>query len=451
MKTTWKSFLKKLIIISLPIILQQLFLNLASLLDTLMVGQLDDHSISGVYIATQIIFVANLMIFGSIEGCGVYFSQFFGNHDEEHTYNCYALKYVFSIIIALIEFLILFIFSNQLVSLFTSNQEEIAIATKYLKIVSYTLIPYAISICISTTLRETHQPLMPMIITFIGIVFNFTFNYFLIYGVWIFPCLKASGAAYGTLINRLVESLLLILYVVISKQKFQQHFFKHFKIESNLFKQILIKSLPLLVNETLWSLSQTILVYFFSQADAIATSVLPIVQTIFNLLFVVLLGLGNGISIEVGNTIGKGDNETAQTRAYLSLLFTTLICIILGIFLFSFSSIIPTFYQGLSSEVQLLASYCIKYSAFYLLINGVNTTIFFLLRSGGKTSIVFLFDSCYGWIVSLPIAFILVKCTSLSFVQLYMIIYSIDIIKTLIGMILIIKKKWLRNLTTSLQ
>lgn len=53
-------FIKKLFLVSLPIIIQQLFLNLASLLDTLMVGQLDEASISGVYIATQIVFVIKL-------------------------------------------------------------------------------------------------------------------------------------------------------------------------------------------------------------------------------------------------------------------------------------------------------------------------------------------------------------------------------------------------------
>ena len=86
-------FFKKLLLISFPIILQQLFLNFASLLDTLMVGQLDEISISGVYVATQIVFVANLMIFGSIEGLSVFFSQFFGKRDDKHLKNTFAYKH----------------------------------------------------------------------------------------------------------------------------------------------------------------------------------------------------------------------------------------------------------------------------------------------------------------------------------------------------------------------
>ena len=76
-------FIKKLTLIAIPIILQQLFLNIASLLDTLMVGQLDEANVSGVYIATQIIFVVNLMMFGSIEGGIVFFCQFLENKTKE--------------------------------------------------------------------------------------------------------------------------------------------------------------------------------------------------------------------------------------------------------------------------------------------------------------------------------------------------------------------------------
>ena len=100
-------FFKKLLLISFPIILQQLFLNFASLLDTLMVGQLDEISISGVYVATQIVFVANLMIFGSIEGLSVFFSQFFGKKDDKHLKNTFAYKFVYSIIVAIFEIIII--------------------------------------------------------------------------------------------------------------------------------------------------------------------------------------------------------------------------------------------------------------------------------------------------------------------------------------------------------
>ena len=80
----------------------------------------------------------------------------------------------------------------------------------------------------------------------------------------------------------------------------------------------------------------------------------------------------------------------------------------------------------------------------------MNTTLFFLLRAGGKTEIVFLFDSFYCWVISIPIAYFLSEFTSLSFENIYMLIYSIEIIKTLIGVILLLSKKWYKNLILDL-
>ena len=440
-------FIKRLTLISLPIILQQLFLNLASLLDTMMVGQLDEISISGVYIATQIVFVCNLMIFGSIEGASVFFCQFFGIKDKDHLKNCYALKYLFSGGIGLLLTIIILIFAKPLSSLFLSNPLEIEVAVKYLNFVALSFVPYALSVTISSSLRETHRSLSPMIITLIGVLLNFTFNYLFIFGNFNFPKMGASGAAIGTLIDRVVEMVLLIGYLLFRKIDFSQNFFSSLKIEKRLLKNVIIKSIPLFLNETLWSLAQFILVYLFTKCDGIATTVLPIVQTIFNLIFVVSLGLGNGVSIIVGNTIGEGNYQDSQNQAYQSLVFTLVTGVVLGLGLFLSADLITSIYTGVGEQAKKLAAYFIRFNAIYLIINSINTTLFFLLRAGGKTEIVFFFDSCYGWIISIPFAIILVNCTSLSLKQVYIFVYLMDLLKTVIGMILLLSKKWYKNLT----
>ena len=428
--------------------MQQLFLNFASLLDTLMVGQLDEISISGVYVATQIVFVANLMIFGSIEGLSVFFSQFFGKRDDKHLKNTFAYKFVYSIIAAIFEIIIIAIFGKNLVSLFVETNQEIQVALDYLYIVIFSIVPFAISVTIASTLREIHHPVSPMVITAIGIIMNFFFNYVFIFGKLGFPTLGASGAAIGTLINRLVEMILLVIVVIVKKYPFSQNFIHSFKIEKELSKRILLKSIPLFLNETLWSLTQIILVFFFTKCDSIATSVLPIVQTIFNLLFVVLLGLGNGVSIVVGNTIGESKYEEAQKQAYYSLTLTIASCLILGAFLASCSSLITGLYKGVGEEAKKIASKLIRFSSAYLLINGVNTSLFFLLRGGGKTGVVFFFDSFYGWVVSIPLAFVLSSCTNISFINMYIVVYLSDSLKMIVGFILLLSKKWYKNLTS---
>lgn len=441
-------YIKKLFIISFPIILQQLFTNFASLLDTLMVGQLDEISISGIYVATQIVFVANLMMAGSLEGSTIFFSQFYGAKDEENMKKIFAYKFIFSIFIGIVTMLVMIFLGRNIALMFTNDENVINVAMSYLNIVSFGMIPFAITSSISSSLREVHNTLSPMLINLIGIISNFIFNYLFIFGKLGFPYMGASGAAVGTLINRLVEVVLIVIYLYIKRNKYQfcHRFFHHFFIQKGLFKNVLLKSIPLFLNETLWSLTQFFLAFLLTQCDSIATTVLPMVQTIYNLLFVTMLGLGNGISIIVGNTIGRGEFNQAQKQAYDSIFFTLICGIILGISLFGASDLIVSLYKGVSLSAQDLASVLIKFSGLSLLINGINTTLFFLLRSGGKSGVVFFFDSVYGWIIMLPFAFVLVNFTSLSLMVVYMLVYSIDIIKIVIGSILILKRKWYKNL-----
>ncbi len=447
MKKEFLVFIKKLFLVSLPIIIQQLFLNIASLLDTLMVGQLDEKSISGVYIATQIVFVINLMIFGAVEGGSVFLCQFKGGENKNNLTKSFVFKSYFSTFIAILATLIVLIFNKQLVSCFSKDKEVIKIACDYIFIVSVSFIPYALTNSLSTSMRELDHLIPPTVITFIGILFNTLINYLLIYGKFSFPALGAKGAAIGTLVERIFEILALIILTIWKKYEFTYRLKNNLKIERKMFFTFLKKSLPLLINETLWSIGQTLLIYFFSEVDEIATIVLPISSTIYNLLFVVCLGLGNGISIIVGESIGGEKYNLGQKQGYYSLLFTFFVSLILGIILFSISPLIVSFYKGIGIEAKNIALILIKFNAIYIVLCAINNALFFLMRSGGRTEIVLAFDSLYAFVIQVPVCFLLLKFSNLSLVPFVCLIYSLDIIKLFLGGYIVISKKWVKNLT----
>lgn len=448
MKKDFFSFVKKLSLVSLPIIIQQLFLNVASLLDTLMVGQLDEKSISGVYIATQIIFVINLMIFGSIEGGSVFLCQFKGGKNKDNLTKSFAFKLYFSLFIAVLATIVILIFNKPLVSCFSNDTEVIKIACNYLLILSCSFIPFAITNSLSTSMRELDHLIAPTVITFIGILFNLLINYLFIYGKFNFPRLEASGAAIGTIFERFFEMTVLLILVIIHKYDFVYRLKANLKFEKKQFLSFFIKSIPLLINETLWALGQLLLVYFFSKVNPIATVVLPISSTIYNLIFVVCLGLGNGISILVGETIGSAQYDLGQKQGYYSILFTLIVSIILGVILFVISPLIVSFYSGIGYDAKQIAEILIKFNAFYIIVCSLNSALFFLMRSGGKTEIVLIFDSLYAFVIQIPACVILLNFSSLSFIPFVCIIYSLDFLKLFIGGYIVLSRKWIKNLTS---
>lgn len=448
MKKDIKEFIKKILIVSFPIILQELLANLSSLIDTIMVGQLtNSSSISGVYIATQILFIVNLLIYGSIEGASIFFCQYYGINDEKGMQKAFGFKLISCLFVSILSMLILFTFGNNFIALFTDNPETHKIALDYLNIVNISIVPFALATTLSATIREYHKKYIPLITTLIGVFVNIIMNYLFIFGIGFFPRLEGTGAALGTLIERFVRLIILLVIVYKNKYAFSKDILQCFKIEKDLFKKILIKSIPLLFNEFLWGFLQTLLVFFFKEKSSVATNVLPIVSNFSNIIFVSLLGLGNGYSIVIGNVIGQNKLKKAQLGAYTSLIISLISCVFLGTIMFIFSPSIVSIFKAVEGNDLITANTLLKYCSFYLLINGINTTLFFLLRAGGKTGVVFLFDCVFGYFITLPLSIIICYLTPLNFVSMYMIIYSVDLLKTILGFILLLSKKWCKNLT----
>jgi Na+-driven multidrug efflux pump len=74
---------------------------------------------------------------------------------------------------------------------------------------------------------------------------------------------------------------------------------------------------------------------------------------------------------------------------------------------------------------------------------------YFAIRSGGKTFVTFLFDSGFMWVFAVPLSFILANYTTLSAITVYAIVLSADVIKVIIGTILLKSGIWARSLVDS--
>ncbi|MDD6302764.1 MAG: MATE family efflux transporter [Bacillales bacterium] len=447
MKKDIFNFIKKLTIIAIPIIIQQFFLNIASLLDTMMVGKLDNASVSGVFIANQIIFVMNLLIFGATEGGSIFFSQFYGSKDKKYMTQCFSFKLLMSFILALICIIVALTCNKQLVLLFTNDEAEIIIACKYLKLITIQLIPYAITSSISTCLRESHKTVLPMIITGIGAIINFGVNFILIFGYLNMPKMGATGAAVGTIVERFFEMIILIIFIIFKKYDFVYDIKNNIKVDKNLFSKLIVRSIPLILNEGLWALGQTMLVFIFNKNDPIATVALPIATTIYNLIFVVCLGFGQSITILIGNLLGEGKNKESKQKSYISMAYSLIVGIVLGCILTILAPVISSSYTGLEENVRQLGKYLIYVYSIYVIICSCNNSFFFIIRSGGKSIIVILFDSFYSWGIQIPLSFLLLKITNLPLIYFVMVVYAIDLLKFVAGFFLIISGKWIKNLT----
>jgi Na+-driven multidrug efflux pump len=78
--------------------------------------------------------------------------------------------------------------------------------------------------------------------------------------------------------------------------------------------------------------------------------------------------------------------------------------------------------------------------------NAYTNAAYFTLRSGGQTMVTFLFDSCFVWVVCVPLAYCLSRFTDIPILPLYAICQGLDLIKCIIGGMMIRHGSWIQNL-----
>lgn len=416
-----KGFYKMVLAICIPIVIQNGFTNLASLLDNIMIGQLGTLSMSGVSITNQLLQVFNVTIFGAMSGPGIFMAQFYGKKNKEGVENCFRIKLIIGIIITLLAIFLFYTFGQQLISLYLNDNPQDNLKTlnygmDYLKIMIIGLIPFVITQVYSSSLRETGNTVLPMIASVVAVIVNFCINYILIFGHFGFPQLGVTGAAIGTVVSRVVEMSINIVGGYRNTYLKEAMVLK--KVPLSLTKEMLKRGLPLLCNEILWSISIALISQSYSTRGIIAVAAINITTTVTNFFMIVCYAMGNSISIVVGQQLGAGEIEKAKDYDLKMLFMNFVMCLAIGIVLFNVSSLIPQIYNT-SLEVKALASQLLKIAACMLPIISIYYSSYFTMRAGGKTFLTFLFDSGYTFVFTFMSALLLTRLTSLPILTIY--------------------------------
>lgn len=450
-----KQFYKRLILLTVPIMIQNGITNFVNMLDNIMVGQVGTVQMTGVAISNQLIFVFNLCVFGALSGAGIFGAQFFGKGDHKGLRNTFRFKLIFCVAITILCIGIFILFGENLIGYYLKgegNLKDAALSLKYAKeylfIMLFGMLPYTIAQCYASTLRETGQTVVPMLAGISAVVVNLSLNYVLIFGKLGAPKLGAVGAAVATVISRFAELLVVAIWTHLHKKEnpFIIAAFKSFKIPPKLCGQIIIKGLPLMINETFWAAGVAMINQCYSVKGLSVVAATNISTTFYNVFSVAFMAVGMSIGIILGQQLGSGQSDDrVRDAARHSITFSVLLSIGIGIIYAALSDFIPNVYNT-SDEVKNIATGFMLIAALTMPIEAYVNAAYFTLRSGGKAFITFLFDSCFMWGVGVVTAFVLCNYTSLPILTIYLICQLTNLIKAIIGFIFISKGVWIKNI-----
>lgn len=451
-----KAFYKMVLAITVPIMVQNGITNFVGLLDNIMIGRIGTEPMSGVAIVNQLFFVYHLCLFGGVSGAGIFTAQYFGQKNHEGVRQTVRFKLWIVVFITLLTTILLLTAGTDLIGLYLQGEgtADSAAATlycgkQYLYIMLFGLPPFMMVQVYSSTLRECGQTVLPMKAGVVAVFVNLILNYILIYGKLGAPALGVQGAALATVISRYVEAAIVLIHTHRHRELnlFVEGLYTTLKVPVDLARKIVIKGMPLLLNEALWASGMAVLTQCYSVRGLNVIAAQNISNTINNVFNIVFIALGDSVAIIVGQLLGAGKMEEARDTDTKLITFSILSCCLVAAIMAFLSPMFPMLYNT-GEDVRRLAKYFIIISALFMPQNAFLHASYFTLRSGGKTIVTFLFDSVFIWCVSVTIAFTLSRFTTLHVLAVYTLVQMGDIIKCIIGFILVKKGVWMQNIVT---
>ena len=452
-----KAFYRRVFAVALPIILQNLITNFVSMLDNIMIGQLSTAQIGAVTIANNnLFFIFNLCLYGAAAGAGIYTTQYYGSGDNAGIRHTFRFKLITCLAVTLIGSGIFLLAGKGLISQYLQGEGDPTLAAEtlryckeYVFIMLIGMFPFALTNAYAGTLRECGHPTVPMLAGLAAMVVNLVGNYILIFGSFGAPAMGVAGAAIATVISRYVEFLIVAIWTHTQKDKcpYGVGLYRSLHIPKKLLRSVSARGLLIMFNEGAYALGLAMLNQSYSQCGLDVVPALSISTTFYNVAAVAFHCLGSTVGIITEQMLGAGrpkeeirrDNTRQCALSVASGIVFGGLCVVL-------SGVFPNIYNT-SSSVRELAKWLLIISGVAMPLQAYFFPVYFTLRAGGKTVSAFLIDCGSVWLFSIPLAFICSRYTDLSILTIYALCQGMDIIKCILGYILIKRDDWLQNLT----
>ena len=450
---TDRQFYKNVFRLLLPIVAINAMSLILNFSDMFLLGRLRDISeaaISAAKIANQPFFLFSMLMFGAVSGASVLCSQYWGKKDTDTINSVTGATMTLLLPVCVILMIVCFAFAKQIMGLISNDAAVVEMAAMYLRIIVFTFIFNLITSLFAGILRSVEKVKLPLIASFTGILINIILNAVLIYGLFGFPALGVRGSAIGTLIARIIETSIILVYIIFFEKTVKFTLKKMFRIHIFIIKDFLRYSMPVVVNEVVWGLGVTVqsaIVGHMSKDQYAAYSIANMIEQIT---FMAIIGFSTVCCIMTGKAIGEGkdaDTVAGYSRTFEGLSAVFAIAVGGAAFL-SRNAIINIFEIG--DMTKIYASQLFAVVSIFTLIKGFNCVgVVGIFRGGGDTKFGMIVDIITMYCVSIPLGFFAMYFLKLEVPFVYAFLMGDELVKLPIYFRRVKSRKWIKNITRS--
>lgn len=440
-----KEFYQSFFNLTLVIALQNIISYGVNLSDNLMLGGYSESALSGVALANQIQFLLQMLVTGASEGLVILSSRYWGAGDNASIKKVASIGMRISLVLSLVLWLLIFLFPHGCLSLFTNDEGAIAEGVKYLNIIGFSYIFFAITRVFIASLRSVETVKIGFTISLSTLIINVCLNYLFIYGHFGFPSWGVRGSAVATLTARIMECLIVLIYLKRFDRKIGFSFSDFLHFDRSLFRQYIKVGSPILISNALWGLAMAVQTSILGHMGAAAIAANSIATTIYQIVSVFTYASASATSVLIGKTIGSGHSDQIKPYAKTLQVLYCLIGVCTGAVLFLAKDVILEFYS-ISPEAKTLALQFMT----VLSITAIGTayqvpTLTGIVRAGGDTRFVLYNELVFMWLIVLPSTAVSAVVLHLSPLITFICLKSDQILKCFVAAIKVNRFRWIRS------
>jgi putative MATE family efflux protein len=447
MQKSSKNIYKWVLSLAAPIALQNIITMSVNLADNLMVGSLGELPLSAMYVAHQLQNILHMLIIGLTAALTILASQYWGKRDTDSVKMLIGIALKFSMSAGLLFLLITLFFPEQVIRLFTNEPHVIPEAVKHLEILRYSYIFFCVTQVLVAAMRCVETVRVGMYLSIVTFFVNVFLNWVLIFGKLGAPALGGNGAAIATVIARILETVLIILYIRFVDRKLRIRIKDLIKSNITLVKDFFRYGFPVILGDIFWGINLATQGAIIGRLGSVATASVSIANTVFSLFSVGVYGTAGASSVIIGQTVGAGEYERVKKYARKLQVLFIIIGLISGGLLYIARDYIMLLYN-VSEDTAVLAKKLMTVLSVTMIGTSYQmSSLTGIVRAGGSVYFVLINDLIFVWLIVIPSAMIAAFVLHASPVVVFACLKCDQILKCAVAVVKVNRFKWIKNLT----
>ena len=440
-----RAFYKTVLILALPVVLQNMITIGVNMLDTIMLGTYGETQLSGASLANEFISLHQILCLGIGGGAAVLTSQFWGAKDIPAMRRVIVLMLRISLILGAVLGVASLTIPDLLMRIYADELPVIEAGVIYFRISAPAFLLTGVITPITVVLRSARQVRLPLIASIIAFACNLFLNWVLIFGHLGLPEMQIAGAALATVISRIIEAGILLVYMLVVDKRIGlrvKHFFQRC---GDMLRPYVRYSVPVIVSDFLLGLGNTAVSVVIGHMGESFTAANAVVAQTVRLSTVANQGISNAGGVMTGNTLGRGDRDTAYRQGVTFLMLSFLMGLLAAVIILAVCPLVIGAYDFLPETRDI--AYQLMYSVAIMVVFQATQSMLTkgILRNGGDTRFLMVADIAFMWLASVPLGALAAYVWGMSPFWIYALLKIDYIIKTVWCTIRMKQKKWMHG------